>query len=270
MSWPLLDICPGYWRNYGTEGILLIKYVLLFFHDLLRLQSILAKVDGDTFHILHLLHKHYLPADLPVAMTSGQFMQSATDLDHTGVKFESHNAKSQLQLHNARISPFQVEFQAPCGVKSWWFFKACFKISTLHINDSTELFLRNLIAFEQCCPLIKRYVTSYAFVMDKLINTAKDVDVLQKAGIVCNYLGSHKDASELFNKLCSEVAIGDFYFSETCEKADKYSRRCWSQAVAHMRRNNFATPWAYIAFCVAFLVFFSSLIVQAPNLTNAF
>ncbi|XP_052172146.1 UPF0481 protein At3g47200-like [Diospyros lotus] len=255
----------------GTQkGPSLIEYVLLFFHDLLRLQSIPAKVDGDTFHILHLLHKHYLPADLPPAMTSGQFMQSATDLDHAGVKFESHNAKSQLQLHNAGISPFQVEFQDPCGVKRWWFSRACFKIPTLHIDDSTELFLRNLIAFEQCCPLITRYVTSYAFVMDRLINTAKDVDVLQKAGIVCNYLGSHKDASELFNKLCSEVAIGDFYFSQTCEKADKYSRRCWPQAVAHLRRNNFATPWAYIAFCVAFLVFFSSLTTVIRNLRYIF
>jgi len=194
----------------AQKGPSLIEYVLLFFHDLLRLQSIPAKVDGDTFRILHLLHKHYLPDDLPVAMTSGQFMQSATDLDHAGVKFESHNAKSKSQLHNAKISPFQVEFQAPCGVKRWWFSRACFKIPTLHIDESTELFLRNLMAFEQCCPSVSSYVTSYALIMERLINTSKDVDVLQKAGIVCNYLGSHKDASDLFNKLGSKLNMGIF------------------------------------------------------------
>ncbi|XP_052172139.1 UPF0481 protein At3g47200-like [Diospyros lotus] len=241
-----------------ASGVSLVEYVLTFFRDLLSPQIIQpeAKEDGETFHILHLLHKHYLPEGLPEPKTCHQFIQSAKDLDYAGVKFESHEA----------ISPFQVKFEAPSGLKRLWFCRASFKIPKLHINDSTELFLRNLIAFEQFCPLIKSYVTSYAFVMDRLINTAKDVDALQKAGIMCNYLGSHNDASDLFNKLCSEVAIEHFYFADTCEQAAKYSRRFWPHAVAHLRRNNFSTPWAYIAFCVAFIVFFSSLVAAIRNL----
>ncbi|XP_052172622.1 UPF0481 protein At3g47200-like isoform X2 [Diospyros lotus] len=251
----------------AASSVTLVDYVLTFFCDLLNLQIIpdKAKEDGDTFHILHLLQKHYLPVDLPQPKTRCQFIQSATDLDYAGVKFESHKADLKFEPNKA-ISPFQVKFEDPSGLKRWWFSRASFKIPTLHINDSTELFLRNLIAFEQCCPFIDSYVTSYAFVMDRLINTAKDVDVLQKAGIICNYLGSHKDASDLFNKLCSEVAIEHFYFADTCEQAAEYSSRFWPHAVAHLRRNNFSTPWAYIAFCVAFILFFSSLVAAIRNL----
>ncbi|XP_052189282.1 UPF0481 protein At3g47200-like [Diospyros lotus] len=37
---------------------------------------------------------------------------------------------------------------------------------------------RNLIAFEQCTPHARSFVTSYAYLMDRLVSTAKDVKVL--------------------------------------------------------------------------------------------
>ncbi|GFY82347.1 hypothetical protein Acr_02g0005870 [Actinidia rufa] len=83
--------------------------------------------------------------------------------------------------------------------------KARFEIPTWSLSNSTEPFLRNLIAFEQCFPGVSCYFTSYAFLMDMLVNFAKDVEVLQKAGIIENYLGADQDASDLFNKLSKEV-----------------------------------------------------------------
>ncbi|XP_052172376.1 UPF0481 protein At3g47200-like isoform X2 [Diospyros lotus] len=242
----------------GAGGSSLIGCILAFFGDLL-----ITKPGGDDkntiknpCHILHLLHVHYLPAGELKAEPRCQFLQSALDLDYAGVRFESNKARS----------PFQVKFEPPSGIKRWWFCSASFKIPALHVDDSTEMILRNLIAFEQCCSDVQSYVTSYAFVMDRLINTAKDVAVLQKAGIICNYLGSHNDASDLFNKLFSEVAIGDFYFAKTCKEAHEYSSRRWPKAVASLKRNNFATPWGYVAFGVAFVLFFSSLITSIRNL----
>ncbi|XP_052172134.1 uncharacterized protein LOC127788052 [Diospyros lotus] len=245
----------------ARQDVFLINCVLSFFSDLL---VTLPEANGDDnstpeiYHILHLLHMHYRPANLPKAESCYQFIQSASDLECAGVKFKSSNAKTQSQSHNAK-SPFQVKFDAPSGLKRWWFSRASFEIPTLHIDDSTELFLRNLMAFEQCCPSVPSYITSYAFIMDRLINTSKDVDVLQKAGIICNYLGSHKDASDLFNKLCSEIELGDFHFAKACRDAAEYSSRRWPQAVASLRRNNFNTPWAYLGFGVAFILFLSAL-----------
>ncbi|KAK2974714.1 hypothetical protein RJ640_007141 [Escallonia rubra] len=77
-----------------------------------------------------------------------------------------------------------------------------FEIPKLLISDTTETFLRNLIAFEQCCPDIERlYITSYAYLMDTLIDSKEDVHLLENAGVIENYLGSDEAAFDLFNNL---------------------------------------------------------------------
>ncbi|XP_057467114.1 UPF0481 protein At3g47200-like [Actinidia eriantha] len=195
------------------------------------------------YHILHIVHNHCHPLDPPKGEYHKDLMPSASDLDYAGVKFVG--TKKDL---------FKVKFTHQSCVERC-FQRAHFEISTLSLYDSTELFLRNLIAFEQCCPRVSCYVTSYAFLMDMLVNSAKDVEVLQKAGVIQNYLGADQDASDLFNKLCKEVVIEKFFFAETCDQAIKYSKRYWPKAVAHVRRKYFATPWTFIAFCVAFIVF---------------
>ncbi|GFY82338.1 hypothetical protein Acr_02g0005780 [Actinidia rufa] len=195
------------------------------------------------YHILHIIHNHCHPLDPPKGEYHRELMPSASDLDYAGVKFVG--TKNDL---------FKVKFTYQSCLERC-FQRAHFEISTLSLYDSTELFLRNLIAFEQCCPGVSCYVTSYAFLMDMLVNSAKDVEVLQKAGVIQNYLGADQDASDLFNKLCKEVVIEKFFFSETCDQAIKYSKRYWPTAVAHVRRKYFATPWTFIAFCVAFIVF---------------
>ncbi|GFY82346.1 hypothetical protein Acr_02g0005860 [Actinidia rufa] len=126
-------------------------------------------------------------------------------------------------------------------------------------KDLFKLFLRNLIAFEQCCPGVSCCVTSYAFLMDMLVRSAKDVEVLQMAGIIQNYMGADQDASNLFNKLCKEVVLEKFFFVETCNQAIKYSKRYWPATVAHVRRKYLATRWAFIAFCVAIIAFDMSI-----------
>ncbi|PSS34648.1 UPF0481 protein [Actinidia chinensis var. chinensis] len=123
------------------------------------------------------------------------------------------------------------------------------------LSNSTEPFLRNLIAFEQCFPGVSCYFTSYAFLMDMLVNSVKDIEVLQKAGIIENYLGADQDASDLFNNLCKEVLVAEFFFTDTFNQATEYSKRCWSATVAHVRRKYFATPWTFIAFCVSLIAF---------------
>lgn len=96
-------------------------------------------------------------------------------------------------------------------------------IPTIGIHDNTEPFLRNFIAFEQCCPRVSQHFTSYAFLMDMLINSETDIQVLKDAKVINNYLGADEDISNLFNKLCKEVVLEEFYFTDTCSKASKYS-----------------------------------------------
>ncbi|XP_057512462.1 UPF0481 protein At3g47200-like [Actinidia eriantha] len=200
------------------------------------------------YHILHIVHDHYFPLDPPKGEYHRELMPSASYLDYARVKFVAGTGKHLFKVKFTDQSCLERGFQ-----------RARFEIPTLSLYDSTERFLRNLIAFEQCCPGVSFFVTSYAFLMDMLVKSAKDVEVLQMAGIIQNHLGADQDASNLFNKLCKEVVLEKFFFVETCNQATKYSKRYWPATVAHVRRKYLATRWAFIAFCVAFIAFGMSI-----------
>ncbi|PSS34650.1 UPF0481 protein [Actinidia chinensis var. chinensis] len=201
-----------------------------------------SPIAEENYHVLHILHDYYLP--LEKVEDSGEsskkesdlseLMHSASDLDYAGVKF--------VPIKDG----FTVSFSRSQGQ---------FEIPIIRIDDFTEPLLRNLIAFEQCCPRVSSHFTSFAYLMDSLISTEKDVKVLERAGVIHNYLGTDENASDLFNKLCHEVALVEFKFVETCRHADEYSKRCWPAAVAYVRRQYFATLWTTIAFLVAFIAF---------------
>ncbi|KAL7207556.1 hypothetical protein ACSBR1_029489 [Camellia fascicularis] len=234
----------------------IIRYVLLFFGNILRHGSDTLEEKGDPhdYHILHVLHKCYLPCyDSPEEEKDKPRSRfpSASDLDLAGVQF----------VKRAGEDLFDIEFvkpPSPLGCCR----RAHFEIPTLPIYDHTEPLLRNLIAFEQCCPNVPRHISSYGFFMDTLINSAHDVELLEKAEILHNYLGTSQDVSDLFNNICKEVVVGRFYFEKTCEDARNHCRKLCPRFMASLRRDYFANPWTGVA-VVAAIIIFGLTIVQA-------
>ncbi|QHN78189.1 uncharacterized protein DS421_19g659240 [Arachis hypogaea] len=52
----------------------------------------------------------------------------------------------------------------------------------IELEDKTEIWLRNMVALEQCYYPDEFYITDYTAVLDYLINTEKDADFLVKRG----------------------------------------------------------------------------------------
>ncbi|KAI8556894.1 hypothetical protein RHMOL_Rhmol05G0291700 [Rhododendron molle] len=203
------------------------------------------KRQAEHKHILHVVHDNYLSFEELKERGSGlPIMLCASELDFAGVKFVAQTGEDLSKVEFGKKP-------RPCG----WFRRAEFEIPKLTVDDATEPFLRNLIAFEQCCPDVPNNVTSFAFLMGLLVNTEKDVQVLTKAEIIHNLLGTDQDAADLFNNLCKEVVPGEFPFAQTCREAVEYSKLCWPTNIAHVRRTYFASPWTFIAFCVGFIAF---------------
>ncbi|KAI3961348.1 hypothetical protein MKX01_007062 [Papaver californicum] len=128
------------------------------------------------------------------------------------------------------------------------------EIPPIIVQDQTDTLLRNLIASEQCCDGHVTYMTSYAFFMDSLINTGEDVGVLRKQGIMTNYLGDDEYVADLFNKLCCEVTLANFYYSELCDQVNTYyktRRHVWR---ATLKRDYFNSPWAIVSFVGAIIL----------------
>ncbi|XP_058217023.1 putative UPF0481 protein At3g02645 [Rhododendron vialii] len=175
-------------------------------------------------------------------------MPSASALVYAGVKFAPDTGNDL----------FKFKFSEPKG-RFRWCHRARFEIPPLAIYDDTESYLRNLIALEQCCAGVSLHVSSYAFVMDMLVDNEKDIQVLEEAGVLRNYLGTAEDAANLFNKLGNEIIEGG-YFADTCIRATEYSKRFWPKNMAHVRRTYFKSPWTFIAFCVGFIVFIMAVL----------
>ncbi|XP_026416333.1 UPF0481 protein At3g47200-like [Papaver somniferum] len=194
-------------------------------------------------HLLDLLGKTF--HDLPQApknkpkKSSWKFIPSVTELKRAGVKFAKSSTTGSF---------LDIKFRD--GVM---------EIPSIIVQDQTDTLLRNLIASEQCCDGHVTYMTSYAFFMDSLINTGEDVGVLRKEGIMTNYLGDDEDVAALFNKLCCEVTLANFYYSELCDQVNTYYKTRWHVWRATLKRDYFHSPWAIVSFVGALILVFLTL-----------
>ncbi|XP_039146844.1 UPF0481 protein At3g47200-like [Dioscorea cayenensis subsp. rotundata] len=115
-------------------------------------------------------------------------------------------------------------------------------------------FLRK--SFEQCCPNSGSHFTSYAALMDNLINTPMDVVVLQDCGIIESKLGSDNEVAIFFNQLCrgGYLDYENHYLIEVFKDVRKFSsssRHRWRAMLIH---DYFSNPWAIISFAAAFVL----------------
>ncbi|KAB2629337.1 hypothetical protein D8674_034132 [Pyrus ussuriensis x Pyrus communis] len=165
---------------------------------------------------------------------------SITELHRAGVKFRVGSAKNLLDIQ---------------------FNDGILEIPKLTISDETEPTVRNLLAFEQC-HCMENYMNDYVVIMDCFVNTAKDVELLVKHGIVENRLCDSSGGSTLINNLADGVIVelNDFYFATLCEDLNKYCKTSWHKWKANLRQNYCNTPWATLSIAAAVLLLVLTLI----------
>jgi hypothetical protein len=143
------------------------------------------------------------------------------------------------------------------------FNKEFLKIPQFRISDDTEILLRNLQAFEQChCGDI--YVGNYIHMMDLLVDSPEDVEIVVRYGIIENLLSNNEAVSTLFYNLSREniFSSDNFYFSDVLEDLNNYYGRDWPRWKANLRQNYFQNPWSiFSVIAAAFLLLLT--IIQA-------
>ncbi|BBN67422.1 hypothetical protein Prudu_74S000300 [Prunus dulcis] len=149
-------------------------------------------------HKLRTLH-------LPKEKKNGglQGTPSMTKLHQAGVKFNVGSSKNL----------FDMQFK-----------KNTLEIPKIEIHDYTELTHRNLIAFEQC-HCVDKYISDYVFILDKFVNTPKDVEMLVENRIVCKH--------------ASKVAPNheNYYFGDLAGKLNEYCKKTTNRWKANLRQN---------------------------------
>ncbi|THG13745.1 hypothetical protein TEA_019679 [Camellia sinensis var. sinensis] len=115
-----------------------------------------------------------------------------------------------IELREAGVELVKIEGASLFNIK---FENGVLKIPPLTIEDRTESFFRNLIAYELYCPDNQlTYITDYVRFMDCLIHSPKDVEILSRRGIIDNCLGDNEVVSTIFNKISDAVTGPSSHF----------------------------------------------------------
>ncbi|KAF4397452.1 hypothetical protein G4B88_027192 [Cannabis sativa] len=257
IPWLVLDLL----FNMTMEDAESLKSLVLpFFSNIYSLKTnlLLSNEHADSVkklecnHILHLLGSSmYSTCDVVSNknisnertnwMDNWKPMPTATILHEAGIKFEKDESTKSI---------LDIKFDRHGGV---------LKIPPLLIDEITEPLLRNLIAYEQCAPSFQSVFTSYAMLMDNLINTAEDIKILCDGDVMDNWLNP-EDGIELFNKIYIDACIKDFYYCDLTEAVNKYCKRRWPRNRALLKHNYFKTPCATISFLAAVTLLLLTLV----------
>ncbi|CAL5347710.1 unnamed protein product [Camellia sinensis] len=213
----------------------LIHLVMRFFNDLLPDQGCSNIGNSSCRHLLGLIHNNWLPFKPNDSKTeeSWCFIPSATELREAGVKLKKDERGKLLD----------IEFKS--GVMH---------IPPITIEDRTESFFRNLIAYEEYCPDNElSYVTDYVKFMDCLIKSPKDVEILCRYGIIDNWQGNYGLVARLFNKI-SDTVMGPgkrFRYADTFNKVNIHGSKRRNRWMAILNRTYLNSPWALISILAA-------------------
>jgi hypothetical protein len=167
-----------------------------------------------------------------------KLVSSATSLVEAGIKFKRSTSSENI-----------------LDIK---FIDGVLEIPPLVIHDLTETIFRNLISYEQCCPICEDRITSYAVLLDNLINTAKDIDILCENKIIENWLNP-EDAAQLFNKLYLDTSV-NYYYTGLSRQVNNFCQRRWPRWRGTLVRNYFNTPWAILSTLAAVILLILTLV----------
>ncbi|XP_071731853.1 putative UPF0481 protein At3g02645 isoform X2 [Rutidosis leptorrhynchoides] len=80
-------------------------------------------------------------------------------------------------------------------------------LPVVDLDVNTEVYLRNLVAYEACVAAGPLVVARYTELMNGIIDTEDDAKFLRERGIVLNHLKSDKEVADLWNGMSKSVKL---------------------------------------------------------------
>ncbi|KAL0452012.1 UNVERIFIED_CONTAM: hypothetical protein Slati_1179300 [Sesamum latifolium] len=177
-------------------------------------------------HLLDLIHRNWLPS-----------------FDWLDVSKNGENRKKRWWLVNPETRLRGANIQ-----------ERNYLPAPLTIEDRTDSFFRNLIAYEQYFQDTEfSFVTDYVKFLDCLIDSSRDVQILCRCGIVDNWLGDDEVVAKMINKLSDSVTGpgSSFVYAKTFDSVNEHCNKRTNRWMAKLRRNYLNSPWAIISILVA-------------------
>ncbi|OWM79115.1 UPF0481 protein At3g47200 [Punica granatum] len=192
-------------------------------------------------HLLDLVRSSFMPQATPLPEPPRRSVP--TDVIHCVSKLRRAGIK--LQRAKDQRSFLVVSFQ-----------KGVLEMPTITIDDFMSSFLLNCVAYEQCHHSSSKHITTYATLLDCLVNTYKDVEYLCDRNIIENYFGTDTDVAKFINNLGKDVAfdIDRCYLAKVFDEVHLYYNNSWHVYWASFKYTYFDTPWSFISALAALIL----------------
>ncbi|EPS58948.1 hypothetical protein M569_15864 [Genlisea aurea] len=169
-------------------------------------------------------------------ISSWRLIGSATDLEEANIQFEKQE--------NSSKSLFDIEFA-----------DGILRIPTIIIEDQTESFIRNLMAFELYRSWSDpNFITDYVVFLHCLINSSADAKLLQSKGIIMNRLGDNEAVASFLKTITVSITLpvpSNFRYTEIFQEINRFQDRKLNRYMAILRRDYFNSPWTISSFVAA-------------------
>jgi Plant protein of unknown function len=226
-------------------------------------------------HLLDLYWKWCLPFDLGQDTHSRNHRENAFNIDRHKSWVKIHlrsNADKRIPNANDLYQKAGVTFGRRKHEKGFGveFHNGILQLPHFKLDSSQTTLLVNLIAFEDFKPSKDRVLTSYILLLDGLINTKKDVELLQHFGIIHNKLSSIQAASTFFHEIGNICLVDyeDHYCQQLFKNLNDYYISNWNRQFAKLQHTSFSSPWAVISLLVGALLLILSALQTAYTICS--
>ncbi|TKY68947.1 UPF0481 protein [Spatholobus suberectus] len=222
-------------------------------------------------HFTDLIRYTYLPRQIQVegvnANPSQYFttcpgecvLRTATKLNEAGVSFEKVQGRSYLDI-KFENTPILSWFLCFGCLPFSTCFKARLEVPNLKVDQVTECVLRNLIALEQGHYSDQPFICNYVSLIDSLIHTQEDVELLVDKEIIVHELGSHNELATMINGLCRHVVVTSNYYGKITKELNEHYNSCWKYHMGMLRSVYFRDPWRFSSTIVGIAVFLFAVV----------
>ncbi|KAJ3709177.1 hypothetical protein LUZ61_012882 [Rhynchospora tenuis] len=176
-----------------------------------------------------------------VSQSSSVIIPCAAELHDSGVKFK-RNSSPHL---------FDITFN-----------KGVMEMPLLVVDNTIRAIFTNIVAFEQSQISKSRIFTSYVVLWNMLVDTARDVSLLEHCGILELVQHNEEQAADFFNELadCWTMDYDDHYYANLFLHLQKYCSSTWNRSRARLMQDYFNNPWSSISVVAAVILLILTVI----------
>ncbi|KAI6678175.1 hypothetical protein NL676_038971 [Syzygium grande] len=125
---------------------------------------------------------------------------------------------------------------------------ATLKLPQIVLNATTEVLLRNLVAYEMISQSGSWVLTRYTELMYGIIDTSEDVKLLREASIVSNHLNSDDKVVQIFNGMIKSIGSRSSAseLDKTIQDANKYYNNTRRVKAYNLMRKYVYSSWKFL------------------------